>query len=369
MDLRQTPEAAEDHARFAGERARLLMALGALTEGGVLEAAEHVGATSMAGLVGRPSLDIALAVWPFPREDPPHAALENLCDTLDPASAGEPEQRFLDASGDTRLYVVASGSSQWTDYRLVREHLRHDAAARETYSVHKREWSVGGSETDYEEAKRRWLDRLVEEARRSWIEREGFDPARRVVDELRELPIGWRIAGGWALDLFLRRVTRVHHDVDIVVSRADQLHLRAYLTGRGWKLVTPYEQRFSSWPEHMRLEAPRFQVHAHRDGAFMDFMLTDMEGGVWRYRREPSIVRDLSQMELRTDEGIPFLAPELALLFKSKTSDGQTREKDVADFEGIYPRLEPERRAWLLWALTAYAPDHHWIARLRDVQK
>jgi GrpB-like predicted nucleotidyltransferase (UPF0157 family) len=365
MNLRETPEGDLYRERFAQERERLLGALGPLTEGGVVEGVEHVGATSVAGLGGQPTVDIALAGWPFPLEEPARASLANLGYTLDPEFAGEPEQRYHSANGDFQLYLVAVGSPLWRDYALVREYLRHDATARDAYSARKREWSAGAdSNGAYAEAKRRWLERLVEDARRSWIEREGFAPLRRMVAELAELPVAWRIGGGWALDLFQGRVTRVHHDVDVEVARADQFILRTYLSEHGWKLLTPFEQRLGPWPAHMRLELPRHQVHAHRDGAFIDFMLTDMEGGVWRFRREPSVVRDASRIELRSADGIPFIAPELALLFKCKTSGGTERAKDQTDFEVVHTLLEPERRAWLHWALMAYDPTNAWLARL-----
>lgn len=365
IDLRTSADGDDYRQRFADERERLFAALGALTEGGVIEAAARVGGTSVAGLLAQPVMDIALAVWPFPLEDAARSSLAALGYTLDPGFAGEPEQRFAHASGETRLIVTAAGDAHWMDYLLVRDYLRRDAAARQAFSERKRAWRTGeASEAGYEEAKRRWLDTLVEEARRTWVEREGFAPLRRIVEEVRDLPIPWRVAGGWSLDLFLGSVRRVHLDVDIVISRADQLALRAYLLERGWKLLTPHEHRLHPWPEHMRLEPPRFQAHAHRDGLFIDFMLTEMEGGVWRFRRQPEIVRDLSRIELRTGDGVPYLAPELGLLFKSKTSGGETREKDRADFETAFPHLDPERRAWLRWALTAYDPTHPWLARL-----
>jgi len=67
---------------------------------------------------------------------------------------------------------------------------------------------------------------------------------------------------------------------------------------------------------------------------------------------------------LCSDERIPFLAPELVLLFKSKNTSGKERSKDQADFEEVYIRLEPERRAWLRWALIAVDPSNPWIERL-----
>ena len=365
IDPRETPDGDLYRDMFTQERERLLASLGALTDGGVVEHVEHVGATSVPGLYGQPSVDIALAVWPFPLEEPARASLVALGYALDPDFADEPEQRFRHTSGAFRLYVVAAGSPLWMDYAVVREHLRHDASARDAYSARKRAWSAGAEVMDaYEEAKRRWLERLVDDARRSWIEREGFTPLHHAIAELRELPVTWRIGGGWALDLFLGRVTRVHHDVDVEVARADQLTLQTYLLERDWKLLTPFEQRLGPWPAHMRLELPRHQVHAHRDGAFIDFLLTDVEGGVWRFRRAPTIVRDMSRVELRSADGIPYVAPELALLFKSKMSSGETCEKDWNDFDATFPHLEVERRAWLRWALSAYDPAHTWLARL-----
>jgi hypothetical protein len=67
---------------------------------------------------------------------------------------------------------------------------------------------------------------------------------------------------------------------------------------------------------------------------------------------------------LESTQGIPFLAPELVLLFKSKNTSGKERSKDQTDFERTCTRLEPERRAWLRWALTAVDPSHEWIERL-----
>ena len=43
----------------------------------------------------------------------------------------------------------------------------------------------------------------------------------------------WFIAGGWAIDLFLGRVTREHADIEIAVLRTDQQFLRQHL--RSWR--------------------------------------------------------------------------------------------------------------------------------------
>ena len=350
--------------QFDREHNRLINALGMVTDGGIIERMEHVGATSVPSLLGRPFVDIALAVVPFPLEEPALQELANLGYEVEPEIVNSQEQRFLHTNASSRLFVVEAGSPLATDYVLVREYLRYNEAARKALSASKLVWGESNDLIGYQQAKGLWFDQILEAAHRLWIERESFSPIRFVAGELRDYRYSWYISGGWSLDMFLDRVTRVHHDLDVEISRTDQLALQKHMTGRGWKLLTPLEGRLQPWPMHMRLEMPRHQVHAHRAGAFIDFLLADREFGVWRYRREPAIIRDLARIELRSDEGIPFLAPELVLLYKSKTSSGGVRSKDIADFEMTYSNLEPERKAWLRWALIATDPSHPWIERL-----
>ena len=60
----------------------------------------------------------------------------------------------------------------------------------------------------------------------------GFDEMRKVADVFGGYARPWFIAGGWASDLFLGRVTREHEDVDVAVLRPDQFALREHL--RAW---------------------------------------------------------------------------------------------------------------------------------------
>ncbi len=353
-------------AQFAQERTRLLTALGELTEGGAVENVQHIGATSVPGLPARPCVDMGLAVWPFPLDPRRKAALDSLGYELIRGDGGAPEQRFRHSTGAFQLHIVEAGSELWTDYLVVRYYLRHNEGARQSYSTRKQAWAARAdtSSADYQMAKERFFLQILDEARQWWVDHQGFAPVEAVANELREFQHPWYISSGWALDLFLGHATRVHHDVDVVVSRTDQLALQHYLTTRGWKLVTPLDGRLEPWPLHMFLELPRHQVHAHRDGAFIDFLLSDIQHSVWQYRRNLAVSRTVDRMYLQTDEGVPFLAPELALLYKSKNTSNKERKQDQADFERVSVRLEPERRAWLRWALLATDPSHPWIEGL-----
>jgi GrpB-like predicted nucleotidyltransferase (UPF0157 family) len=336
-----------------------------LADGGIVEHIEHVGATSVPGLLGQPIIDLAMSVWPFRLEDSEYQVIESLGYELDPDFSRAQEQRFRRVDAPFRLYVAEAGSALWADFVLIRDYLRHREVARLALSACKQEWIDNTDLPAYQRAKAQWFDQHADDAHQLWIEREQFGPVQRVAEELRNMPCRWYICGGWALDLFRRHVTRVHLDVDVLVPRADQLAMRKHLADRGWSLITSSldGKHLEPWPLDVRLEPPRHQVHALRDGAHIDILLTDLDGA-WHYRREPTIIRDLSRIGLRSPEGISYLAPELVLLFKSINTSGRERYNDQRDFAGTYLCLEPERQAWLRWALTAVDPSHPWIARL-----
>ena len=62
----------------------------------------------------------------------------------------------------------------------------------------------------------------------------------------------------------------------------------------------------------------------------------------------------------RTAGGIPYIAPQIVLLFKAKA----TREKDQRDFDLAAPLLSTEAREWLAGSLRVIQPGHAWIERL-----
>ncbi|MCB8943156.1 MAG: GrpB family protein [Ardenticatenaceae bacterium] len=333
--------------RLGQERDRLLGALGAMTEGGIVEQIHHIGSTSVPGLPTSGCVDIGLAVWPFPLEAAAVTAVHALGYQAIPRN-NHPTQLFRHKDGRSQLRVAMVGTDTALNPVILRDYLRHEAAAREVYSQLKAD-------------KTRLFTHLVAAARVWWVAHHGFGPVTAVAQELAGYPHPWYISSGWALDLFLGQPQRVHHDTDIVVRRSDQLVLQAHLTGRGWHLLTPLQGKLEPWPPHMFLHLPRHQVHAHRDGAFMDILISEIEHGLWRYRREPSVIQAVERIGLMTTDGLSYLAPELVLLFKSKNTGNQERPKDQQDFERVLPHLQPAQRAWLRWALLVTEPEHPWL--------
>src|SRR5262245_16222 len=93
----------------------------------------------------------------------------------------------------------------------------------------------------------------------------------------------------------------------------------------------------------------------------IELMLDEADGDTWIYRREPRLRRPMSTVVQRSPDGLPYLAPEIQLLYKSKGR----RERDDADFAHVWPLLDADARTWLLDALELTSPGHHWISVLR----
>lgn len=351
-----------EHRRFRAERERLRHALGLLTDGGIVERVEQIGTGSVPALGQGSLLEIGLAVWPFPLVHRSLRELDALGYHLLESQSEHGAQEFRHIESGARLHIVAVGSPEWTELVLPGDYLRHSAEARQSWQAAHRAAEGGAREARTGSVAA--LARLVPEARRWWVRHYGFRPLERVVAELDDFDRPWYVSSGWGLDLFLGRVTRVHHDVDVVVPRDHQLALQQYLTARDWQLLTPLNGELIPLPPYMALVPPRHQIHAHRNGDFIDLLLTDIRDGVWRYRREPTILRDASRMWLENEAGTRYLAPELNLLFKSRNTGNTERPQDEADFQTAVPHLEPERRAWLRWALMATRPDHPWLPAL-----
>lgn len=184
----------------------------------------------------------------------------------------------------------------------------------------------------------------------------------------------WWVAGGWALELWLGRELRPHSDIEISIPRADQLALRAYLTQFRFTQIVKDEQgtgREQPLPAGEAAEPPVHELHARRySGAGIDplallrfeVLLSDVEDGVWRYRRDPRVTLPLEQFCGISAAGIPYLAPQVVLLYKAGSSAG-LRPVDEQDFAAALPQLAAEQRAWLAQALATAHPGHSWLAR------
>ena len=174
----------------------------------------------------------------------------------------------------------------------------------------------------------------------------------------------WWLAGGWAIDLFVGRQTRPHHDTDVQVLRRDQLAIQTHLCAQGWDLqAADPPGTLRPWLPAESLPAPIHNVWGRPapDAPWgLDVMLTDTDptGRRWVFHRDPRVSGPLTQLGRRTPAGMAYIAPEVQLLYKAKPV---RLTKDEADFAAAVPLLSAESRAWLAASLTTTQPGHPWL--------
>lgn len=173
----------------------------------------------------------------------------------------------------------------------------------------------------------------------------------------------WAVAGGWALDLWPGEQTRAHGDLEIAVPNTFYPEIQARLEGLGLRLFAIDDgQAIAIEPG----EAPPGRTHQTWvmepavQGWRMDVFREPGDADTWIYRRTGELSAPRGWASGRTAGGIPFLAPQIVLLFKAKA----VRDKDEADFARVAPRLSPEARDWLAGGLRIIHPGHPWIDRL-----
>jgi hypothetical protein len=178
---------------------------------------------------------------------------------------------------------------------------------------------------------------------------------------LETLDVAWCVAAGWAIDLFVGSERRKHEDLEIAApARAfPQLHallddLEFYAVGDGEvTAVAESPERFDGTHQTWGLDRATFEWR-------IDVFREPSDGGEWICRRHEEIRLPYDELIERTAGGIPYVRPEVALLFKAKAA----REKDEDDLNDVLPLLAPSRRALLRDWIALVHPDHSWLARL-----
>jgi len=182
---------------------------------------------------------------------------------------------------------------------------------------------------------------------------------------LTPFPITWGFCGGWAIDLFLNRITRSHKDVDIAILRTDQRLIFDFLRQRGWMLEQAVEKKLIPIHEDEILTPPVHTIWCRNVGTdpdFLEILLNESEGDQFLFRRDRSIRCALNKAFVTSPSGFPILLPEIALLYKSKSLS----PIGSSDFQSVLPLLDVPRRQWLAQALHKLSPGHEWLNDLLE---
>lgn len=178
---------------------------------------------------------------------------------------------------------------------------------------------------------------------------------------LAHVDVPWCIAAGWAIDLFVGCERREHDDLEIaapahafprILAALDELDF--YAVGEGEiAAITEAPERLDDTHQTWGLDRAAFEWR-------IDVFREPSDGGDWVCRRSGRIRLPYAELIEHTADGIPYVRPEVALLFKAKAA----REKDEHDLTAVLPLLAPSRRALLRDWIALIHPGHAWLARL-----
>jgi hypothetical protein len=94
-------------------------------------------------------------------------------------------------------------------------------------------------------------------------------------------------------------------------------------------------------------------------------MFQESRNDMWQYRRNPSIQKPLEEIGHISEDGIPYLRPEIQLLFKG--GGAAYREKDTCDLVSLLRAHSLTEKAWLIDALqTEFPGGHEWIRIIQN---
>ena len=212
----------------------------------------------------------------------------------------------------------------------------------------------------------------------------------RLIREANELLKGggfeYAFCGGQALDLFLGYESRTHGDIDVCAYWDDRDRIILYMQSQGFEV---YEMLGGGRAHHLTdisgLIRIRKNIFCFREGCplvktyppdedgccwmeffhtgqtqldFIEFLFNDKTQEAFEYARNREITLGMDKAVLISDD-VPYLAPELCLLYKSTDIE---REGYQQDFELARKAMSPSQREWLKEALLREYPDGHpWI--------
>lgn len=210
---------------------------------------------------------------------------------------------------------------------------------------------------------------------------------RQANELLRNQGFEYAFCGGWAIDLFIGKETRKHGDIDIFAYWTERDTIIEYMQSLGFQVyemlgggkahyITDIHDQIKSKRNifcftqdcelvHLSETAERgiYSVDFKHIGQtklnFMEFLFNKKEERDLLYARSHDVRLALSDAFLVRD-GLPYLAPEMCLLYKSTDID---REGYQSDFDNAMLHMNQRQIHWLEDALAMLYPEGH---RWRD---
>ncbi|MCM0620946.1 hypothetical protein [Nocardioides bruguierae] len=181
-------------------------------------------------------------------------------------------------------------------------------------------------------------------------------------------PGTWWVAGGYAVEA-LTGPHRGHHDLDLAVL-GDELPLfRRHVAGRldCWSATSgalapllPDDRPDGTAAEVLPDGCVQLWTRpSARHPWEYDVLVGPGSAREWVYRRDERIRMPMAEA-LTSVDGVPYLRPEIQLLYKAPGR----RPQDEADLRAALPLLGSTARAWLHETLSFLDPEHPWLAEI-----
>jgi hypothetical protein len=181
-----------------------------------------------------------------------------------------------------------------------------------------------------------------------------------VARQLTGIAAPWCVAAGWALDLFRGTQTREHGDIEIAIPAASFPEVRGRFPGYAFDAVSSGRIWENAAPDVLTATHQTWLRDPATGNYLLDVFREPHDGETWTCRHDEAIRLPYSEVICRTPDGIPYLAPELVLLFKAR----HARPKDQADFDATIPHMTPAHRRKLADLLARAHPGHRWLIDL-----
>lgn len=198
----------------------------------------------------------------------------------------------------------------------------------------------------------------------------------------------YAFCGGFAIELFLNRTIRKHGDIDVSAYWQDRDKIILFMQSLGWDV---YEMCGGGIAHHItdinnQIRAKR-NIFCFKDGCslvklspqgetdiyyldfdhggqikldFIEFLFNNHNADSFLYAQNENITLPISKA-IMAHNGIPYLAPELILLYKSTDTE---REGYQLDYDSAMAQMSAEQKKWLHTALRVMNPSgHKWLEK------
>ena len=207
---------------------------------------------------------------------------------------------------------------------------------------------------------------------------------------LQNVDFDWLICGGFAIDLFCGEKTRNHIDIDVCVFWENRDGIIEYMSDLDWTIyeacggglvhqITDLSQQkyiksnifcvndsnksFHVTPAGDNMFRCEIEPTEQVELDYIEFLFNKRNKYCFLYSRNENVKRELARAVLFFNT-IPYLAPEIVLLYKSTEPKRDDYEQD---FAMAMVKMCDDSKTWLVNSLEVCYPDgHDWLNRLRN---